>query len=97
MEFLNPLIYGLCYWFAPWMLKRATSGKYNGVFIEEGQRWKLIKSNDELPYGIYVVRSYEEDRVIIGREDRKKTNLPIGCIPLYAIDYLLANFELVKS
>ncbi len=95
-KFFNPLIYGLFYWFAPWMLTRVTSGKYKGVFIAEGQKWRLIKSNDELPDGVYVVRQYEEDRVIISREDRTRTNLPVGCIPLFPIDFLLSNFELVK-
>lgn len=96
MNFINAFIFGLAYWFAPWTLKRATSGTYDNVLIAEGQKWRLTKPDEYLPDGIYVVKLYGGDRVIIRREDFGRTNLPDGCLPLYGIDFLLSHFELVK-
>ena len=78
---------------------RSTDGKTNGgKTVLEGQRWNLKKQiSPELPSGIYIIRTWMGDRILMTREDGVRY-LPPGAMAIYETGILDdQNFELVEK
>ena len=95
------IMYNLWVWaFFAGMGRRVTEGYTpGGRLVSEGQRWNLKEDiHDELRGGIYIIREWYGDRILLIREDGGRDGLPPGALPIFDLPIMDdLKFELVED
>lgn len=79
--------------------KRGIGGETpQGKLVSEGQRWSLKnKISEDLPPGVYLIKTWMGDRIFMPREDGARY-IPQGCAAIYPTDILdNESFELIEE